>query len=67
MGFFRKKIDDLEKNIEIAPEIKVGEDSINWFINNMFNPEDPIWILIHKIADILVFVILIIVIISIFV
>ena len=68
----RKKIDKLIKNgmhpmqaaqevttIEIMPDVRVERDSVSWFVSRMFNPEDNIWVWIRRIANILTFPILI--------
>ena len=52
--------------IEIMPDVKVSSKHLAWFIDKMINPESNLWIWIRRIANILTFPILILMIVSLF-
>jgi len=52
--------------IEVMPNVKVSSKHLAWFIDKMINPESNMWIWIRRIANILTFPILVLMVISFF-
>ncbi len=59
---FREKLDNMvspvkakHEQVEITHGVRASMRNVSWFVSKMFNPEDNVWVWIRRIANILVF------------
>lgn len=51
----------IKESVEIMPDVRVEKKALLWFINKLFDPESSFWIWIRRFANLVTFVIFILV------